>query len=181
MTTLQIILIILGTLITLFFLIAFLLPSSRTLYRSITIERPPDDIYNLVTDFHNYKKWNPWSAREPDAEDQISGEPGKVGHKWSWEGEKTGKASLEIKELEKGKSVRSDLIFSVPRKMRSEDIWKFDRIDQNKTRVTWGYYGILGFPVERYFGLYLDKMLGPDFEQGLINLKKLSESRKDNE
>ncbi len=181
MTTLQIILIILGSLITLFFLVAFFLPSSKTLYRSITIERPPDEIYNLVTDFSNYKKWNPWSAREPEAKGEMKGEPGNVGHKWIWDGKKIGQGYLEIKELEKGKSVRSDLIFSAPRKMTAEDIWKFDKIDENSTRVTWGHYSLLGYPVERFFGLYLDKMLGPDFEQGLVNLKQLSESQESNE
>ncbi len=181
MTTLQIILIIIGSLITLFFLIAFFLPSSKTLYRTITIDRSPEEIFELVTDFREYKKWNPWSAKEPEAKGELVGEPGKVGHKWIWEGEKIGKGYLVIKELEKDKSIRSDLVFTVPRKMRSEDIWKFEKVEENRTRVTWGHYAILGYPFERYFGLRLEKMLGPDIEQGLKNLKKLCESQEHNE
>lgn len=181
MTTLQIILIILGSLITLFFLISFFLPSSKTIYRTIIIDRSPEDIYGLITNFNNYKKWNPWSAREPDAKGEVSGKPGNVGHKWKWEGDKIGKGYLQIKELKEGQYVRSDLVFTAPRKMTSEDIWKFERIDSEKTKVAWGHYSLLGYPVERYFGLTLERMLGPDFEQGLRNLKKLSESQERNE
>jgi len=31
-------------------------------------------------------------------------------------------------------------------------------------------------PVGRYFGLVMDRMVGPDFDEGLANLKKLAES-----
>jgi uncharacterized protein YndB with AHSA1/START domain len=178
MTTLQIILVILGGLIMLFFLVAFFLPSSKSLSRSITISRPPEEIYKLITDFHNYKKWNPWSAREPEASGEMEGEPGKVGHKWRWDGKKIGAGYLRIKELDEGSYVLSDLVFTSPRKMTGDDIWKFEKIDNNKSKVTWGHRADLGYPVGRYFGLMLDKMLGPDFEQGLKNLKELSESGK---
>jgi len=32
-----------------------------------------------------------------------------------------------------------------------------------------------GSPVNRYFGLLMDRMVGPDFEGGLTNLKALAE------
>ncbi|MBE0653079.1 MAG: SRPBCC family protein [Bacteroidales bacterium] len=181
MTTIQIILVVIGSIITLFFLVAFFLPSSKTLYRNILINRPPDAIYKLVTDFSYYKRWNPWSAQEPDAEGNMSGEPGKPGHKWSWNGKIIGSGHLEIKELEENKRIVSDLIFTSPRKMSSEDIWKFEPVNENSTRVSWGHHAILDYPVGRYFGLMLEKMLGPEFEQGLENLKKLSESSEGDE
>jgi len=31
-------------------------------------------------------------------------------------------------------------------------------------------------PVNRWFGLFMDKLVGPDFDAGLANLKRLSES-----
>jgi hypothetical protein len=30
-------------------------------------------------------------------------------------------------------------------------------------------------PLSRWFGLFLDRMIGPDFEAGLVNLKRVSE------
>lgn len=160
----------------LFFLVAFFLPSSKSLSRSIVINKPAKEIYGLITDFNNYKKWNPWSAREPEAKGEMEGEPGTVGHKWKWDGKKIGAGYLQIKELEEGNYVLSDLVFTAPREMTADDIWRFETIDDNTTQVTWGHRSDLGYPVGRYFGLMLEKMLGPDFDQGLKNLKELSES-----
>ena len=37
--------------------------------------------------------------------------------------------------------------------------------------------GNLGYPVERVFGLFMESMLGPTFEKGLANLKRVSEAQ----
>jgi hypothetical protein len=43
-------------------------------------------------------------------------------------------------------------------------------------RVVWVDAGDLGMnPINRWFGLFLDKLIGPDFERGLTNLRKLAE------
>ncbi len=48
--------------------------------------------------------------------------------------------------------------------------------DGSGTRVTWTNEGDMGAnPVNRYFGLMMDRMVGPDFEAGLKNLKALAE------
>lgn len=176
MSTIQIILVILGALVTAFFLFAFFLPSEKKLDWSLTINSPAEKIYKLVSDFSNYKKWNPWSATEPEAHGEMSGTPNKIGHKWQWEGKKIGKGYLQIKELKEGKSIISDLIFIKPRSMKSLDTWTFEEIEKGKTKVTWGHKAFLSYPMGRIFGLMLKKMLGKDFEQGLKNLKELSES-----
>lgn len=45
------------------------------------------------------------------------------------------------------------------------------------TKVTWDMNGNAGMsPVFRWFGLFMDRMIGPDFEAGLNNLKKLAEA-----
>jgi hypothetical protein len=44
------------------------------------------------------------------------------------------------------------------------------------TRVTWTNEGDMGTnPVNRYFGLFMDRLVGPDFEGGLKNLKTIVE------
>ena len=176
MTTLQVILIVIGGLFVLFFVFAFSLPSTKKLEWSLEINAPAQKIYDLVTDFNNYKKWNPWSAQEPEADGEMTGDPNTVGHKWLWSGKVIGKGYLQIKELKNAEYAISDLIFEKPRKMESLDTWKFKKIDENTTLVSWGHEAFLGYPMGRIFGLMLEKMLGKDFEQGLKNLKALSES-----
>jgi len=47
----------------------------------------------------------------------------------------------------------------------------------NGTKVVWTMNGNAGMnPIFRWFGLFMDKMVGPDFEAGLKNLKKLAEA-----
>ena len=44
------------------------------------------------------------------------------------------------------------------------------------TRVTWSMVGDMGRnPVYHWFALNADRMVGPDFEAGLANLKALAE------
>ena len=46
------------------------------------------------------------------------------------------------------------------------------------TKVTWTLDMDLGAgPVGRYFGLFLDGMIGPDYERGLGRLKTLAEAK----
>jgi hypothetical protein len=43
-------------------------------------------------------------------------------------------------------------------------------------RITWRNEGDMGgSPVNRWFGLFMDRLVGPDFEDGLRNLKALVE------
>ncbi len=43
-------------------------------------------------------------------------------------------------------------------------------------RVVWMDSGDFGMnPLNRWFGLFLERLIGPDFERGLANLKKLAE------
>jgi hypothetical protein len=44
-------------------------------------------------------------------------------------------------------------------------------------RVSWTNEGDMGSnPLNRWFGLMMDRLVGPDFEGGLANLKRLAES-----
>jgi hypothetical protein len=46
----------------------------------------------------------------------------------------------------------------------------------NGTRVTWKDEGDLGMnPMNRWFGLFMEGLIGPDFEKSLSNLKRVVE------
>ena len=49
----------------------------------------------------------------------------------------------------------------------------------DSVNVVWSNEGDLGAnPINRYFGLMMDRMIGPDFEEGLNNLKRKVEAGK---
>ena len=50
---------------------------------------------------------------------------------------------------------------------------EFDSETDSVTNVKWVMEGDMGNnPIKKYFGLMMDKMMGPDFENGLKNLAK---------
>ena len=55
-------------------------------------------------------------------------------------------------------------------------IGKDSHIFLGGTQVTWTMNGDMGAnPLYRWMGLFMDKMVGPDFDAGLANLKALAE------
>ena len=49
--------------------------------------------------------------------------------------------------------------------------------DGPATRITWAMSGdVGGNPLKHYLALVMDRMVGPDFEAGLANLKTLAET-----
>ncbi len=154
--------------------VAFFLPSSYQVERSIEVKATPQQCYDNVADLNHYKNWNPWSRMEPTSE-QIVYQPSKgLNAKWSWKGKKIGEGSLTIKKVEIGKNIETHLQFIKPFKSESTGNWQFEK-SQSNTKITWGNTGKLDYPIGRIMGLGLKNMLGTDFENGLANLKEYIE------
>ena len=174
MKALKIIGMIIGGLIALFLGVAAILPSSYRVERMIEINRPAEVIYPLVASLPNWPKWDPFTEQEPAAQSTFSGEAGTVGSKWNWEGKIIGTGSLTIEDLVPNQAIRSKMVSVAPQPWAATDNWKFEPVAAG-TKVTWRIEGQLGYPVERVVGLFMESMLGPTFEKGLANLKKVSE------
>jgi len=155
-------------------LIAIFLPSDYRVERSIEISRPVPVVFDQVADFNHWPAWNPWTAMEPTARTVVSGAPRMVGSSWAWEGEKLGRGSLTIREIIPNQAIRSTLRFLEPQQMEARDSWTFLPAN-NGTRVIWANEGKLSYPMERYLGLFMDGMLGSDYEKGLAKLKQVAE------
>lgn len=165
-----------GIVIILFFLVAAVLPSTYTVTRSIEINRPVGPIYAMVSDLTQWPAWSPWKAMDPDAEMIFEGMEGQPGSSWAWNGDVLGQGKLTLKQTDPNHKARFELEFYTPNKMVADDIWTFTSLpSQQSTRVTWTNTGPLDYPVGRYIGLFMDQMMGPDFEKGLTNLKNFAE------
>ena len=177
MKILKILLSAVGALAALFLLVAAFLPSSYTVERSIEINKPPAVVFEQVADFNNYLKWNPWSKLEPTAKNTITGVQKQVGASWMWEGsDQIGKGSLTLEKIEPYRALAFKLAFIAPYESEASDSWTFEQTP-NGTKATWHNTGELPYPMMRYMGLMLEGMLGPQFEQGLYDLKALSEAQ----
>ncbi len=139
------------------------------------INAPAESCFDKIADLNNYRDWNPWAKMEPDASKSISGTPKTVGHIYKWEGKKIGVGQLTIKRLVNNKSVDLDLEFFKPFKSIADDIWSFEDLGNNKTKVVWKNTGGLPFGMARLMGPMIKGNLNKQFVEGLNNIKTLCE------
>ncbi|WKN33019.1 SRPBCC family protein [Porifericola rhodea] len=159
----------------LFLSVSYFLPASYHVERSIVIERPVSMVYPKVSNLHKWVDWNPWTESDSTVKTTIKGTGKEVGSVWSWNGKLVGIGSLTLQEVQPNKKISSKLAFEKPQMFESDDIWTFEEVPEG-TKVTWINEGELSYPINRVFGLFLDGMLGPDYEKGLKNLKQISET-----
>ena len=158
-------------------LIAFLLPKTYKVERSISIKSGPDVIYGLTANFAQWHLWVPWTKElDPTAVLEMKGDPGQIGTSWSWNGIKMGEGVMISSELAPGKLVAYDLAFDHG-KYKSKGKIVIDQ-QGDSCKVSWIDEGDLGYnPMARYMGLFMGKMMGPDFEKGLAKMKTVAEAR----
>jgi hypothetical protein len=161
--------------IALILIVAALLPGTYIVERTIEIAKPPEIVYPLVADYNQWLKWSPWPKMDPEAKQTVSGSPGTTGHSWSWEGKQAGTGSITIAHTEENRAVHSKLVFKEPMSSEADDSILLEPTATG-TKVTWRNSGNLPYPVGRFFGLGIEGMLGPQFEEGLAAIKSLAES-----
>lgn len=155
--------------------IAAMLPDRYHVEQFTVIKKSIRDVMERVSDLNYYAKWNPWQMHEKDGRYEISGTPKLPGHKYSWQGRKTGIGSLTLRNLD-SRHVHFDLEFIKPWKARAKDDWVFEEWGSGETKVIWQNNGQLPFPLGRLMGPMLKKSLDKQFAKGLSNLKNLCEA-----
>jgi len=92
--------------------------------------------------------------------------------RWTSPNKQTGNGSMEIKNADPYKSLQIEL------RMMDNDPslspWLFEETPEG-IKVTWGLDMQNLNLLERYFGLFMQKMMDPYFKQGLDSLKSVSE------
>ena len=167
--------IVLVVIILVFVGVGFFLPSKYEVSRQIEINSDVKHVYQYVADLKQWKNWGVWFQRDPAMKVFYSGSDMGVGSKSAWESETQGNGEMTIVNLVPGELVQYDLYFP-DFDMRSVGTIRLQSKDK-VTLVSWTDSGDVGNDIiGRYFVLFLDDMLGPDFEAGLSNLKALVET-----
>ncbi len=154
--------------------IAFLLPSSYSAQRSVTINAPSEKVFPLIANQKEWKRWSVWNQRDPNMELAYSGPDAAAGAKWAWKSKSEGNGGMEWSAVETNKRVGYILTMEGMTPSTGD---LFVAPEGSGSKVTWTMKGDAGMnPMFRWFGLFMDKLVGPDFEAGLKNLKKLAEA-----
>ena len=161
-----------------FVLVGFLLPSTYAVERSVTIQAQPEAIHALVGDLRKWPEWTAWDKElDPQAVFAYDGDPTAVGGAQRWNGPKMGKGKLSITATDPAKGLAYALDFDDGKYLSSGTLTYLP--EGGATKVTWTNGGALGAnPINRWFGLLMDSMMGPDFEKGLGRLKSSAEQVK---
>jgi hypothetical protein len=156
-------------------LLLLLSPSKVRVERSIVVDAPPGEVFAQVNDLQNWNAWSPWQAREPDMKVTYEGPAAGKGAIQKWESDTQGSGSQTITESTPPASIVTALDFGDMGTATSD--WKFEAADSG-TKVTWGMDSDLGnHPVRRIFGLFMDNLVGADYEAGLAKLKEVVEAK----
>ena len=156
--------------------IGMVLPQHSHVERSIAINAPPAQVWSWVSNFENFNKWSPWAALDPNTKYTFEGTPGTVGSKMSWVSDPSdvGSGSQQVTQMDKPKLVEVKLDFGADGKATAKYILEKEG---DGTKFTWTFDGDMGNnPIGRWFGVMMDGMLGPQYEQGIASLKKLAEA-----
>lgn len=141
--------------------------------RSAEIDAPREIVYEQLRFFKNLPNWSPWHVYDPNMKTAITGTDGEAGAVYSWEGnDKVGKGTQTLKSVSPGRiDVEVDFGWTPsPAYFQLEEAGK-------KTKVTWAMDMHVAFPWNAFSMLTdVNAFVGKDFENGLINLKKVCEN-----
>jgi effector-binding domain-containing protein/uncharacterized protein YndB with AHSA1/START domain len=158
-------------------IISFFLPKTYRVERTTYIKSNPEIIYALTSDFQQWSLWVPWTKEtDSTAVFTMTGPAAQVGTSWKWDGKVLGNGEMILVEVTPGQLVAYDLAFDQG-KYKSKGKITIEK-QGDSSSVSWIDEGDLGYsPMARYMGLFMDKMMGPDFEKGLAKLKTVAALR----
>jgi uncharacterized protein YndB with AHSA1/START domain len=175
-TMLQIVVIAVVAVIVAILVLAAMKPDTFRVERSATINAPPEKIFPLLNDFHNWPAWSPWEKKDPAMQRTHSGPPSGKGAAYAWDGNKAvGAGRMEIVESAPPSKLTIKLDFIKP--FEGHNVAEFTLAPHgDATRVTWAMHGPAPF-ISKLMQVFMsmDRMIGADFEAGLANLKAVAE------
>jgi len=180
MKILRQVLLILLSIFLLLLVISFFLPDKVHIERAITIKTKASVPYNLVNNLKVWQKWSPWYAYDTAVVQEFSEFAEGEGSWYSWKSNVVGNGKLTIltskpNELIKTKLDLGDMGINYATFYFSESnnevkvVWTLDSEGEG---MPWYF-----IPASKYFNLFLDDVLGKDYEKGLKKLKEISESQ----
>ena len=171
------ILIVLALIVIVFVVVVATRPANFRITRTITIDAPAGAAFSQVNDFHKWEGWSPWAKLDPAMKQNYEGPAAGVGAVYSWVGNsEVGEGRMTLTESRADQLVGIKLEFIKP--FAAVNVTEFSfRPEGKQTTVVWSMDGTNNF-MAKAAGLFMnmDKLVGGDFEKGLAQLKKVSET-----
>ena len=174
---LAIIAVVLAIAIAVVLILAATKPDTFTVQRAAVVKAPPEKIFPLINDFHQWGTWSPWEGKDPGMKRTYSGTASGRGAVYAWDGNKNvGSGRMEILDTSSPSKIVIKLDFLKP--FEAHNTAEFTMLPQGDgaTNISWIMHGPAPF-MSKMMQVFMniDKMVGKDFEIGLANLKRLTE------
>ena len=168
--------VVLAIAIAIVLILAATKPDTFSVQRTTTVKAPPEKIFFLINDFHQWGTWSPYENKDPAMKRTYSGADSGKGAVYAWDGNKNvGSGRMEILEASAPSKIVIKLDFFAP--FEGHNTAEFTMLPQgDATSVTWLMHGPAPFMAKiMHVFMNIDRMVGKDFETGLANLKRLTE------
>lgn len=154
----------------------WLLPRDYHVERHIQVAAPAEQVFALVAEPSQWKRWTVWNRRDPAMAISYFGPASGAGAGWAWRSPSQGDGRMTLTQVQPPARVAYDLYFPDWDDTTQGEL-RFEARDGG-TRVSWTMDGRMGAnPLMRWMGLLMDRLVGPDFADGLAQLKVIAESR----
>ena len=171
-----ILLVIVG-IITLLMIIALFTKKDYSISRSITIDKPHQEVFNYIRYLKNQEEYSKWVMTDPNKKIETKGTDGSVGFIYAWDGNKqAGKGEQEIKSIKENERVDVEVRFIKPFEGVASTPMVIESAGNGQTKVTWSMISSMKYPMNiMLLLLNLESMLAKDLELSLANLKRIVE------
>lgn len=171
------ILLFIGGFIALLLIIALFIDGKINYSKSILISAPISKVWSHTNTLTAMNQWSPWLDKDPQMKRSQEGQDGMPGASFCWQSEKkdVGSGCQTIKSVTPDSLFETDLLFKEPYESKAIAFVRLTP-EGNNTKATWGFNSEVPYPfrITKIF-MNMEKMIGPDYQLGLVKLKKICE------
>jgi hypothetical protein len=162
--------------ILLVLILAVTKPGQFRVERSIDIAASAAKIFPYLDDLRQQRLWSPWDQKDPNMKRTYSGAERGAGAIYEWDGNREiGAGRQEFVHVVPNERIDGKIDFFRPFRA-SNRIEFLLKPAGSGTNVTWAIFGPMPF-MSKIMSVFIsmDKMIGGEFEKGLVQLKALAE------
>jgi len=146
--------------------------------REVTINKSKVEVFDYVKYLKNQSNYSVWAKIDPAMKTEFRGVDGTIGFVSAWDSKNpdAGKGEQKIIEIDEGNRIDYELHFIEPFESTDFAYMTTIAVNDSVTSVKWGFNGEMKYPMNlMMLTMNMEKMLAPDLENGLNNLKALLE------
>jgi len=146
--------------------------------REVTINKSKVEVFDYVKYLKNQSNYSVWAKIDPAMKTEFRGVDGTIGFVSAWDSKNpdAGKGEQKIIEIDEGNRIDYELHFIEPFESTDFAYMTTIAVNDSVTSVKWGFNGEMKYPMNlMMLTMNMEKMLAPDLENGLNDLKALLE------